>query len=102
MDTVLDTVAGQSITAFSHKVSTTPDDWPAWQDAAGDRLPLAEIAGLTPWDASAPAKQQIRVAGSLHALAGTGTLAMLLPADQTFTAEQADEPLAFCLATVGG
>ena len=32
----------------------TPDNWPAWPDAAADQLPLAEIAGLTPWDARCP------------------------------------------------
>src|SRR5262249_52623757 len=35
----------------------------------------ARVAGLTAWDAAAPARQQVRLAGALHAAAGGGTAA---------------------------
>jgi hypothetical protein len=37
-----------------------------------------EMAGLTAWDGMAPAKNQLRAAGTLHAIAETGTAAVLL------------------------
>jgi hypothetical protein len=40
---------------------------------------LASVAGLTPWDASAPIKGQLRAAGALHGTAGGGSMALLTP-----------------------
>ncbi len=40
-------------------------------------------AGLTPWDAAADPEDQLRAADTLHAAAGTGTAAVLLPAEGT-------------------
>jgi hypothetical protein len=47
----------------------------------GFRLGAAEgeVAGLTPWDAGAEVKHQLRAAGALHAAAEMGTAAVLLP-----------------------
>ena len=49
--------------------------------AEGEPRPEA-TAGLTPWDAGAPAKNQLRAAGSLHAVAETGTAAVLFAEGQ--------------------
>jgi hypothetical protein len=46
------------------------------------------VAGLTPWDASASAKAQLRAAGELHALAGQGTAALFLPEGEPAGVEQ--------------
>jgi hypothetical protein len=48
---------------------------------AGDDV--GRVAGLTPWDAAAPVKRQLRAAGVLHGAAGRGTLALFVPADAT-------------------
>jgi hypothetical protein len=45
-------------------------------------------AGLTAWDPRAPAKDQLRVAGCLHAAAEMGTAAVFLPGDAPPTPEQ--------------
>lgn len=44
-----------------------------------DRPDAAHVAGVTPWDATAAPKTQLRCAGLLHAAAGLGTSAVLLP-----------------------
>jgi hypothetical protein len=56
---------------------------------------LAEVAGLTPWDASATAKSQLRTAGSFHAAAGGGSMAVLAPAGLPLTAEAVVELLRY-------
>ncbi len=38
-----------------------------------------DVAGPTAWDASAPPRSQLRAAGQLHALARSGTAAVVLP-----------------------
>jgi hypothetical protein len=40
---------------------------------------LEQVAGLTPWDPAATPRDQLRAAGALHAIAGAGTSAVLLP-----------------------
>jgi hypothetical protein len=47
-----------------------------------------EVAGLTPWDPTAAPKNQLRVAGSLHA-AEAGTAAVVVSEDRPLTAEDA-------------
>jgi ATP cone domain len=60
-----------------------PDDF-----RLGDGKPtIGQVAGLTAWDATAPPKQQLRVAGALHSLAEGGTAALILPEDPRPTAE---------------
>jgi hypothetical protein len=56
---------------------------------------LREVAGLTPWDASATAKSQVRTAGSLHAAAGGGSMAVLVAADRPLTADAVVEWLRY-------
>jgi hypothetical protein len=56
---------------------------------------LSEVAGLTPWDASATAKSQLRTAGSLHAAAGGGSMAVLVAADRPLTADAVVEWLRY-------
>jgi ATP cone domain len=51
-----------------------------------------QVAGLTAWDANATLKNQLRAAGSLHALAERGALALFLGHDE-FTAEGIAERL---------
>lgn len=47
----------------------------------------AQVAGLTPWDAAAPVKNQLRSASALHGLAERGTAALFLPEEPRPTAE---------------
>jgi hypothetical protein len=55
----------------------------------GGELPA--VAGLTAWDAAAPVKAQLRAAGALHAAAGGGTAAVLLPDERSPSVEQLAE-----------
>ena len=59
-------------------------------DGLTRREPSA-IAGLTPWDAAAPVKAQLRAAGALHAVAEGGTAALLLDGERPPAAEQVVE-----------
>jgi hypothetical protein len=47
-----------------------------------------DVAGLTPWDAAAALKGQLRSAGVLHGIAEHGTLALFLPQDETPSPEK--------------
>ncbi len=47
------------------------------------------VAGLTPWEETAPAKAQLRAAGALHGAAEHGTAALFLP--EGTTAEMVEE-----------
>jgi hypothetical protein len=49
------------------------------------------VAGLTPWDAGAAVRSQLRAGGVLHGLAEHGTLALFLPAEEPAGAEQVVE-----------
>jgi hypothetical protein len=51
------------------------------------------VAGLTPWDTTAPVKAQLRAAGVLHAAAEGGTAAVQLDAERPPSAEQVAECL---------
>jgi hypothetical protein len=67
-------------------------DGPTYQldacvDGAGGGSLDGPEAGLTPWDATAPPKNQLRVAGALHA-AEAGTAVVLLAEDREWTGEQ--------------
>jgi hypothetical protein len=55
---------------------------PGSEPAEGD------VVGLTPWDADAAPKAQLRAAGALHAAAGGGTAAVLLPRERPVAAEE--------------
>jgi hypothetical protein len=46
------------------------------------------VAGLTPWDATAAVRSQLRAAGLLHGLAEHGTLALRLPREESVEPEQ--------------
>jgi hypothetical protein len=59
-------------------------------DGPGGGEPSA-VAGLTPWDAAAPVKAQLRAAGGLHAVAEGGTAAVLLAEERPPAAEQLAE-----------
>ena len=50
-------------------------------------LAVARVAGLTPWDAAAPVKHQLRAAGALHAVAEGGGAALFLPQNPQLTAK---------------
>jgi hypothetical protein len=59
------------------------------EPAAAPTWPVAEdVVGLTPWDATAPLKNQLRAAGVLHAVTEQGTLALCLPDDRPPVPEQ--------------
>jgi hypothetical protein len=49
------------------------------------------VAGVTPWDAAAPVKAQLRAAGALHAVAEGGPAAVLPEGDRPPSAEQVAE-----------
>jgi hypothetical protein len=51
------------------------------------------VAGLTTWAPAGPPQAQLRVAGVLHALAGSGTAAVILPQTPAPTAETVVEIL---------
>jgi hypothetical protein len=54
----------------------------------GIALPLLpRVAGLAAWEVGAPAKQQLRVAGTLHAAAEMGSAAVLFTDETDVTAE---------------
>jgi hypothetical protein len=44
--------------------------------------------GLTSWDATATAKNQIKAAGVLHSVAGSGTATLIAPGDEAPSADQ--------------
>ncbi|HEY1859030.1 MAG TPA: hypothetical protein VGG61_01675, partial [Gemmataceae bacterium] len=57
-------------------------------------LPLSSLGasidaeGLTSWDATATVKNQIKTAGALHAVAGSGTTTLFSPDDEAPSADQ--------------
>jgi hypothetical protein len=53
------------------------------------------VAGLTPWDMTAPLRQQVRAASSLHGAADMGTAAILVPEDRPLAAEEVADLLRF-------
>jgi hypothetical protein len=48
-----------------------------------------QVAGPTPWDATAPVKAQLRAGGALHATCEGGTLALFVPEEAHPTPQQA-------------
>jgi hypothetical protein len=56
-------------------------DGPTNFGLAGAPARREDVAGLTPWDAAAPVRSQVRAAGVLHGLAEQGTLALFVPRD---------------------
>jgi hypothetical protein len=59
------------------------------ESESADEFPEASgAAGLSAWDAGAPAKDQWRAAGALHGIAEGGTLALFLPEDRPPTPER--------------
>ncbi len=57
-------------------------------DAVGS---VEQVAGLTPWDAAVPPRQQVKAAGHLHGVAERGTAAVLTPDDQPLAMDEAVE-----------
>jgi hypothetical protein len=47
-----------------------------------------DAVGLTSWDATATAKNQIKAAGALHAVAGSGTATVFPPEGEAASADQ--------------
>jgi hypothetical protein len=64
----------------ARRLDTCLDTLPA--SASGSFLLNGAVAGVTPWDASVPLKQQVKVAGKLHAPTGRGSVAVLLSEEQ--------------------
>ncbi len=89
--------------AASLDVCVDGPSWTALAPAAGfalsgegSWLPGADqVAGLTCWEAAAAATAQIQKAGPLHAAAGTGTAAVLLPQDNPPSPEELVDLLHF-------
>jgi hypothetical protein len=72
--------------------------WPI----SDSRWPLAQdVAGLTPWDPIATAKDQLLAAGSLHATAGAGTVALLVTEERPISAEELVDLLRFAWQQTG-
>lgn len=57
-------------------------------DDTDDALTAERVAGATAWDPQAPPRQQLRIAGPLHAAAETGTAALRWPTEQMAGAEE--------------
>jgi hypothetical protein len=65
-------------------------------DGDGSWLPSADqVAGLTCWAAGADAATQLKIAGHLHAAAGAGTAAVLIPDDNSPNPEEIANLLRF-------
>jgi hypothetical protein len=60
--------------------------------------PSLQDVGLTPWDATATVKNQLKSAGVLHAVAESGTATVILAGEEMPTAEQLAEWLAWAWA----
>ncbi len=63
-------------------------DGPFHFQLADELMEAGTVAGLTPWDATAALKSQLRSAGVLHGIAEHGTMALFLPEDETPSPEQ--------------
>jgi hypothetical protein len=59
-------------------------------ELATEHSPSA-VAGVTPWDAAAPVKAQMRAAGAMHAVAEGGTAAVVVDGERPLGAEQVAE-----------
>jgi hypothetical protein len=54
-----------------------------------------ELAGLTGWDPAAPLRSQVRTAGALHAVAQAGTALVVIPADNSPSAEEVADTIRY-------
>ena len=86
--TCVDASLGYRLSSASQERVQLSDSRPLRQ-ISDSRWPSAqEVAGLTPWDPDATAKAQLEAASPLHALAGTGTVALSVPEDRPLSAEE--------------
>lgn len=72
----------------SRHLSACLDGPAVFSVTGGPPSSVAEVAGLTAWDAEAAPKQQLRAAGLLHGAAEGGTAALLVPAEIPPTADE--------------
>jgi hypothetical protein len=70
-------------------LETCLDSAAAFTLASDTEPALEQVAGLTPWDATLPARQQVKAAGQLHGVVERGTAAVLIPEDQPLTVDEA-------------
>jgi ATP cone domain len=62
-----------------------------------DSVDPREAAGVTTWDSDAPALAQIRAAGALHAVVGSGTAAVFTPEREPLPVDELVELLRYAL-----
>jgi hypothetical protein len=63
------------------------------EELPGPHDHIKNVAGLTPWDGTAPPKNQLRAASAWHAVADAGTATILLPEDRPLPPEEAADLL---------
>jgi hypothetical protein len=73
---------------FRFHLGDTPGQAPGGESGSGPWPAAENAAGLTPWDGTAPVRNQLRAGGVLHAAAEGGTLALFVPPDQVPAPEQ--------------
>jgi hypothetical protein len=64
------------------------EEEPAGAASLGSRPSAQEIAGLTPWDPQTSLRDQLQGAGPVHAMAGTGTLALFITEERAISPEE--------------
>jgi hypothetical protein len=88
LDTCVDASLSYRLPPAGQQREPLSESRPPWQISDG-RWPAAyEVAGLTPWDPDTTAKAQLEAASPLHALAGTGTVALSVTEDRPLSAEE--------------
>ncbi len=90
LDTCVDSALGYRL--GGDEPSAGSQLWPI----TDSRWPLApDAAGLTAWDTTATAKDQLLAASSLHATAGAGTVALLVAEERSISPEELADLLRF-------
>jgi hypothetical protein len=88
LDTCVDSTLSHRLTPADHGGEEPLDGSQIWPISDGRWPPSMEVAGLTPWDANATAKDQLQSASPLHAAAGMGTVALLVTEERPLSAEE--------------
>jgi hypothetical protein len=88
LDTSVDSPLGYRLPSASPEREPLSGSRSLWH-ISDTRWPSAlEVAGLTSWEPEATAKEQLQAAGRLHAIAGTGTVALSVTEDRPLSAEE--------------
>jgi hypothetical protein len=88
LDACIDSAVDYRLTTMKQGDEKSADAGSLGPRCVVQRPPPQEIAGLTPWDHQTSLKDQLQAAGILHALAGSGTVALLIPEGRSLSAEE--------------